>query len=438
MLKVTIAGVEGGVCASGTDDKVANVACNQLGFAGGVLYNTPNMNKLPILMSDVKCSGNEKSLNKCYFTSKSIIKWCDFYAPRVGVICSQINDGANYRLVGGSDKQRGRVEFRYDGVWGAFCDVAVNQKIAQVACRQLGYVDGIRMSGIKYQTDNNTPFWFTRLGCFGNETTLFTCTNDGFNNRENQQNIFARACRSTTGPLAVSCFSSKLRITNLRLSGGGANYGRVEVYLEGPNLWGTVCDQYWSDDDATVICKQIGFNTGIAVTSAKFGQGTGPIWLQNVGCSGNEHSFNECSHNGYSAHNCSHRNDAGVICKGVFVPLSKTTPKEELDVVHVNSSINQIVAPSSINFGISVGVPIFTSFLLVGISFAIFVIYKRRKQASEINQSLVENETSGTTVVFSGLAEFFARLKPKNSYPASQSFDVKNPVYNVDINSPQN
>ena len=52
----------------------------------------------------------------------------------------------------------------------------------------------------------------------------------------------------------------------------------------------------------------------IARFSAFFGRGTGPIYLDDVGCSGNEASVFNCSHRGIGRHNCGHHEDAGVIC----------------------------------------------------------------------------------------------------------------------------
>ena len=102
---------------------------------------------------------------------------------------------------------------------------------------------------------------------------------------------------------------------HIRLVGGrNHNEGRVEVFYN--NVWGTVCDDLWSTADARVACRQLGLphDNAEALGGAEFGQGSGQIWLDNVGCSGLESSLDECRHPGWGTHNCGHGEDAGIRC----------------------------------------------------------------------------------------------------------------------------
>ncbi len=63
-----------------------------------------------------------------------------------------------------------------------------------------------------------------------------------------------------------------------------------------------------------------GVGTRVHPNTALYGAGIGPIFLDNLACSGTEESLLHC--NTYSLavglHNCEHSQDVGVTCRGMW------------------------------------------------------------------------------------------------------------------------
>lgn len=206
------------------------------------------------------------------------------------------------RLMAGENECTGRVEVKVQGEWGTVCNNGWDMDEVSVICRQLGCPTVIKATGWNNFSAGSGRIWMDHVSCRGNESALWNCKHDGWgkHNCTHQQDA---------GVTCSDGSSLEMRLMN----GGNRCLGRIEIKFQGQ--WGTVCDDNFNRDHASVVCKQLECGSAVSFSgSANFGEGSGPIWFDDLVCNGNESALWNCKHEGWGKHNCDHAEDVGVIC----------------------------------------------------------------------------------------------------------------------------
>ena len=101
--------------------------------------------------------------------------------------------------------------------------------------------------------------------------------------------------------------------------------GRVEICYNG--VWGTVCDYGWDEVDANVVCRQLGFNNqrALPTNDSRFGDGEGPILLENVRCNQQHSNLSQCVDLRFTGTSRDCKHTAGVICSDENITMSTPT-----------------------------------------------------------------------------------------------------------------
>ncbi|XP_019861855.1 PREDICTED: neurotrypsin-like, partial [Amphimedon queenslandica] len=304
----------GTICDDYWDDNDASVVCRQVGFSaeGARARSSSYTERLKSFhIVDLHCNGTEENLFDCPHNLVQLYS-CSYHKD-ANVQCTASNASTNcttghVRLTGGQSQYVGLVEICYGGVWKSICPRGWDNREAQVVCRQLGFTsvgaDSINVG------KGFGPLHSSYFNCTGSEAALLNCS------------YYTSSCYYSYHA-GVECESPCIEGA-VQLEGDNKykEFGRVEVCING--TWGTICDNGWENNDATVVCRQLGYSPYGAIAKASyFTEGWLPFHLYSVNCSGNESTLLNCSYS--TTGTCYNIQDAGAICQSVGVAYDNCT-----------------------------------------------------------------------------------------------------------------
>uniref|UniRef100_A0A8C4H8Q2 protein-lysine 6-oxidase n=1 Tax=Dicentrarchus labrax TaxID=13489 RepID=A0A8C4H8Q2_DICLA len=347
-------GAWGTVCDDEVDLNLANVVCRQLGFQRGLTWAHSakfGEGQGLIWLDNVRCKGTELSIADCHSNGWGIND-CS-HAEDLGVICSQDRRPASpqvssampqgHQLLSrlearlrpvlsgnhGGMVTEGVLEVKHAGRWRHVCNRGWDLSSSRVVCGMLGFpaAEAFDQNAYRKLWDSKLAdpssrlktqiskkaYWVEKVQCQGVEVSLSKCQ---------AQLSIPRSDVPCSGGMhtVVRCvpgsqftrYGRAPPVVRLK-SGPRIGEGRVEVLREGK--WGTVCDHLWDISAASVVCRELGFGTAKeALTKAQLGQGTGPIHMNSVQCTGREKSITECHYRPVPLYTCKHNQDVAVRC----------------------------------------------------------------------------------------------------------------------------
>ncbi|XP_075941262.1 scavenger receptor cysteine-rich type 1 protein M130-like [Anarhichas minor] len=275
------------VCEDDFDQQDAEVVCRELGCGApsvlqGALYGEV---EAPMWTTEFQCGGNESALLDCR-SSGSDRNTCS-PGKAVGLTCSE-----PVRLVGGASRCAGTLEVEEQGDWRPvdYSDWTLIE--AAVVCRNLDC--GSAVSVREREESSLRSVWWIYYGCVHSGSALRECLTSV----------------SSSSIVDITC-SDSVRLVN----GTSLCSGRLEVKSNQSNQWwSSVCEDDFDQQDAEVVCRELGCGAPSVLQGALYGEVEAPMWTTEFQCGGHESALLDCRSSGSDRNTCSPGKAVGLTC----------------------------------------------------------------------------------------------------------------------------
>ncbi|KAL4009362.1 hypothetical protein ACER0C_003214 [Sarotherodon galilaeus] len=197
------------------------------------------------------------------------------------------------RLVGGASGCEGTLELNYLSEWRPVNDYRWDREAAAAVCKHLDCGSAVSVGSRKRSVTSITPLssvWRISGDCFSG-SALRHCIRKGI----------------STSVLHVTC-SDSVRLLN----GSSLCSGRLQV--KSNQSWSSVCEADFDQQDAEVVCRELGCGPPSVLQGALYREVEAPVWNKEFQCGGHESALLNCRSSGSARSSCSPGKAVGLTC----------------------------------------------------------------------------------------------------------------------------
>ncbi|TDG98470.1 hypothetical protein EPR50_G00200700 [Perca flavescens] len=199
------------------------------------------------------------------------------------------------RLVGGESRCTGTLEVKHRGEWRPVDVSAWTLKTAATACRELDC--GSAVSVEERKESSVRSMWWIKSDCVQFGSALRECAS-------------SLSSDYTSSILFLTC-SDSVRLVN----GTSLCSGRLEVKTnQSTQYWSSVCEDDFDQQDAEVVCRELGCGPPSVLQWALYGELGHAMWTKEFQCGGHESALLDCRSSDSDRNTCSPGKAVGLTC----------------------------------------------------------------------------------------------------------------------------